>query len=166
MIGQRQSSSQRSIPRTLERNAMHHFGLIFSKLLWFSSIDNLWLDISAFWSGQIYQTFSFPNLLMFCSRKTKKKKKENKAVATFGVVFLQVLWQTTYTGGRTVGQTENWKDRQKDKRSHGRLPYVSSCFSFNVWFCFFAFNVFIINRFSCGTKMSWRGRELVIVNSN
>ena len=137
MIGQRQSSSQRSIPRTLERNAMHHIGLIFSKLLWFSSIDNLWLDISAFWFGQIYQTFSFPNLLMFCSRKTKKK--ENKAVATFGVVFLQVLWQTTYTGGRTVGQTENWKDRQKDKRSHGRLPYVSSCFSFNVWFCFFCF---------------------------
>ena len=137
MIGQRQSSSQRSIPWTLERNAMHHFGLIFSKLLWFSSIDNLWLDISAFWSGQIYQIFSFPNLLMFCSRKTKKK--ENKAVATFGVVFLQVLWQTTYTGGRTVGQTERWKDRQKDKRSHGRLPYVSSCFSFNVWFCFFCF---------------------------
>ena len=79
MIGQCQSSSQRSIPRTLERNAMHHIGLIFSKLLWFSSIDNLWLDISAFWSGQIYQTFSFPNLLMFCSRKTKKKKKRKQS---------------------------------------------------------------------------------------
>ena len=98
MIGQRQSSSQRSIPRTLE------------------NIPNI--------------LFSQPvNVLL---EKDKKKKKENKAVATFGVVFLQVLWQTTYTGGRTVGQTERWKDRQKDKRSHGRLPYVSSCFSFNV----------------------------------
>ena len=89
---------------------MHHFGLIFQ-----NCYDSL-------------------QLIIFARerQKKKKKKKENKAVATFGVVFLQVLWQTTYTGGRTVGQTENWKGRQKDKRSHGRLPYVSSCFSFNV----------------------------------
>ena len=111
MIGQRQSSSQRRIPRTLERNAMHHFGLIFSKLLWFSSIDNLWLDISAFWSGQIYQTFSFPNLLMFCSRKTKKKKKQSSC-DVWGSFPLSFMANNIYrrahsrTDGELEGQTE------------------------------------------------------------
>ena len=119
MIGQRQSSSQRSIPRTLERNAMHHFGLIFSKLLWFSSIDNLWLDISAFWFGQIYQTFSFPNLLMFFSRKTKKKQKKDKkkqkklsSCDVWGSFPLSFMANNIYrrahsrTDGELEGQTE------------------------------------------------------------
>lgn len=113
MIGQRQSSSQRSIPRTLERNAMHHFGLIFSKLSWFSSIDNLWLDISAFWSGQIYQTFSFPNLLMFSrERQKKKKKRKQSSCDVWGSFPPSFMANNIYrrahdrTDGELEGQTE------------------------------------------------------------
>lgn len=123
MIGQRQSSSQRSIPRTLERNAMHHFGLIFSKLLWFSSIDNLWLDISAFWFGQIYQTFSFPNLLMFCSRKKKKTKKTKKQSSrdVWGSFPPSFMANNIYrrAHGRTDGELEGQTEGQTFARTIG-----------------------------------------------
>lgn len=119
MIGQRQSSSQRSIPRTLERNAMHHFELIFSKLLLFSSIDNLWQDISVFWSGQKYQTFSFPNLLMFCSRKTKKKKRKQSSCDVRGSFPPSFMANNIYrrAHGRTDGELEGQTEGQTFART-------------------------------------------------